>query len=94
MPSALDGCDWSALCPGRLTPGEDAPGTLWIKEWVGLKTDLDILEEMKIFNLPGIEPQLLECPARRVVTIPTTLSPLQNLKLLAKKACKILHVML
>jgi hypothetical protein len=25
LTSALDGCEWSALCPGRFTTGERAP---------------------------------------------------------------------
>jgi hypothetical protein len=32
--SALDGGEWSASRPGRYTPRERAPGTLWIGGWV------------------------------------------------------------
>jgi len=34
LTSALDGGEWSALCPGRFTPKERAPGTHWIGGWV------------------------------------------------------------
>jgi hypothetical protein len=33
--SALDGGEWSASPPGRITPKERAPGTHWIGGWVG-----------------------------------------------------------
>jgi hypothetical protein len=35
LTSALDGGEWSASRPGRLTPRERAPGTYWIGGWVG-----------------------------------------------------------
>jgi hypothetical protein len=52
---ALDGCEWSASRPGRLTPGEKAPGTHWIEGWVGPEGGLDSAEKIKILPLPGIE---------------------------------------
>jgi hypothetical protein len=33
--SALVGDEWSALRLGSFTPGEIAPGTYWIGDWVG-----------------------------------------------------------
>jgi hypothetical protein len=35
LTSALDGGEWSASRPGRFTPRERAPGTHWIRDWVG-----------------------------------------------------------
>jgi hypothetical protein len=35
LTSALDGGEWSASRPGRFTPRERAPGTHWIRGWVG-----------------------------------------------------------
>jgi hypothetical protein len=32
---ALDGGEWSASRPGRFIPGEGAPGTHWVGDWVG-----------------------------------------------------------
>jgi hypothetical protein len=39
--SALDGDEWPASRPGRLTPREGASGTHWIGVWVGLRAVLD-----------------------------------------------------
>jgi hypothetical protein len=36
LTSELDGGEWSASHPGRLTPG-----TLWIRRWVGSRAGLD-----------------------------------------------------
>jgi hypothetical protein len=41
LTSALDGGEWSASRPGRITPRERAPGTHWIRGWVGLRAVLD-----------------------------------------------------
>jgi hypothetical protein len=35
LTSALDRSEWSPSRPGRFTPGERAPGTHWIGDWVG-----------------------------------------------------------
>jgi hypothetical protein len=35
LTSALDGGEWSASRPGHFTPRERAPGTHWIRGWVG-----------------------------------------------------------
>jgi hypothetical protein len=40
LASALVGGEWSASRPGRFTPGERAPGTHWIGEWVGPRAGL------------------------------------------------------
>jgi hypothetical protein len=42
LTSALVGGEWSALRPGRFTPGERAPGTHWIGGWVDPRTELDM----------------------------------------------------
>jgi hypothetical protein len=54
LTSALVGGEWSASRPGRFTPGERAPETHWIGDWVGPRAGLDNLEK-KFFILPGIE---------------------------------------
>jgi hypothetical protein len=48
LTSALDEVEWSALLPGRFTPGEKAPGTNCIGDWVGPRDDLDVMEKTKI----------------------------------------------
>jgi hypothetical protein len=53
----LDGVEWSASHLGRFTPLERAPGTHWIRGWVGRRTGVDALEERKTLFLPGIEPR-------------------------------------
>jgi hypothetical protein len=58
LTSALVGGEWSASCPGSLTPSIH-----WIRGWVGLKTGLD-MEKSKILPLPGLELPLLCRPAR------------------------------
>jgi hypothetical protein len=35
LTSVLDRGEWSASRPGRFTPRERAPGTHWIRDWVG-----------------------------------------------------------
>jgi hypothetical protein len=44
LTSALDGGEWSASRPGRLTARETAPGTHLIGGWVGPRADLDMLK--------------------------------------------------
>jgi hypothetical protein len=48
LTSALDGGVWSALRPGRFTPGEKAPGTHWIGGWVGPRAVLGAVVKRKI----------------------------------------------
>jgi hypothetical protein len=43
--SALNGGKWSASRPGRFTPGESAPRTHWIADWVGLRAGLADMEK-------------------------------------------------
>jgi hypothetical protein len=59
----LVGDEWSASRPGRLTPGERAPGTHWIGGWVGSRASLDDVEKRKLLTLPGLELWLLSRPA-------------------------------
>jgi hypothetical protein len=47
---ALDGGEWSALCPGCFTPRERAPGTHWIGGWVGPRAVMDAVVKRKISN--------------------------------------------
>jgi hypothetical protein len=37
--SALDGIEWSVSRLSRFTPGERAPGTHWIGDWVGPRAE-------------------------------------------------------
>jgi hypothetical protein len=55
LTSALAGGEWSALRPGRFTPGERAPDTHWIGGWVGPRAGLDDVEKRKFLTLPGLE---------------------------------------
>jgi hypothetical protein len=51
LTSALDGREWSASRPGRFTPRERAPGTHWIRGWVGPRAVLDMVVKRKIPSL-------------------------------------------
>jgi hypothetical protein len=64
LTSALDGGEWSASRPGRFTPGERALSTHWIGGWVGPTAGLDDVENIKFFDLPGLELRPLGRPAR------------------------------
>jgi hypothetical protein len=46
LTSALVGRKWSTSRPGRITPGERAPGTYCIGGWVDLRAGLDVLAFM------------------------------------------------
>jgi hypothetical protein len=48
LTSALDGGEWSASRPARFTPGERAPGTHWITDWVGPRAGLDTAKKREI----------------------------------------------
>jgi hypothetical protein len=48
--------------PQLLYPGERAPGTHWIGDWVGPRTCLDV--KKKFLFLPGLELRPLCRPAR------------------------------
>jgi hypothetical protein len=47
LTSAVDGGEWSALCPGRFTPKERPPGTHWLGGWVGPRAGLDTVSRRK-----------------------------------------------
>jgi len=47
LASALDGSEWSALRPGRFTPGKN-PGTHFIGGWEGPGVVLDAVVKRKI----------------------------------------------
>jgi hypothetical protein len=53
LTSALDGGEWSASRPGRLTPRERALGTHWIGGWVGPRAVLDAMVKRKIPSPAG-----------------------------------------
>jgi hypothetical protein len=63
--SALVGSEWSASRLGRFTPGEEAPGTLWIEGWVCPTAGLEDVEKRKFLTLKGLELQHLGRPASR-----------------------------
>jgi hypothetical protein len=46
--SALDGGEWSVSRPGRFTPRERAPGTLWMGGRVGPRAVVDAVVKRKI----------------------------------------------
>jgi hypothetical protein len=47
LTSALDGDEWSASRPGRLTPRKRAPGIHWIGGWVGPRAVLGTMVKRK-----------------------------------------------
>jgi hypothetical protein len=47
--------EWSAPHPCRFTPGERAPGTHFIGEWVSPTASIYGVEERKFLTLPGLE---------------------------------------
>jgi hypothetical protein len=51
LTSALDGGEWSASCPGRFTPRENARGTHLIGCWVGPRSGLDVAVKREIPSL-------------------------------------------
>jgi hypothetical protein len=59
LTSALVGGEWSALRPGRFTPG-----THWIRGLVDPTAGLDDVEKRKFSTISGLELQLLGRPAR------------------------------
>jgi hypothetical protein len=65
LTSALAGGEWSASRPGRITPGERAPGTQWIGGWVDPRAaGLDNVEKRQFLTLLQLELRALRCPAR------------------------------
>jgi hypothetical protein len=51
LTSAVDEGEWSASRAGRITPRERAPGTHWIRCWVGPRAVLDAVVRRKIPSL-------------------------------------------
>jgi hypothetical protein len=77
LTSALDGSEWSASRPGRLTPRERPRVTHWIGGWVDLRTSLDlVVEEKDSQPLPGLETPIIQPVAQCYTTV---LSLLLNL---------------
>jgi hypothetical protein len=64
LTSALVGGEWSALRPGRFTPGERALGTHCIGGPVDPRAGLDDIEKRKFLTLPGLELRLHGHPVR------------------------------
>jgi hypothetical protein len=48
LTSALDGDEWSTSRPDCFIPREKAPGTDWIRSWVGPRAGLDTVSKKKI----------------------------------------------
>jgi hypothetical protein len=71
LTSALDGSEYSASRPGRITPAERAPGTHWIRGWVGPRASLDTAgaKGKRTFIFPAGTGR----PARSLVTVLTEL---------------------
>jgi hypothetical protein len=55
--SALDGKERSASRFGRLNLKETVPGTHWIGNWMGSRSDLYVVAKRKVLAVPGIERQ-------------------------------------
>jgi hypothetical protein len=61
--SALDGGEWSASRPGRLTSKEQASCNLWIAGWADPETVWWQWERQDFLHLPKIETWVLGLPA-------------------------------
>jgi hypothetical protein len=46
---------WSHSRPDHFTHGERAPGTHWMRGWVGARTGLDEAEKITFLTLPELE---------------------------------------
>jgi hypothetical protein len=57
LTSALDGGELSVSCPGRVAPGEIAPGTHWTGGWVGPGAGLEVPEKRKSCPYPDSNPR-------------------------------------
>jgi hypothetical protein len=64
LTSAAVGGESSASRHGRFTPGERAPGTHWLGDWVGPRASLDDVKKLKFLLPPGLELRPLGPPAR------------------------------
>jgi hypothetical protein len=54
LDSEIVGSEWSALHPGRFTPGERAPDSQWIGSWMGPRFGLYGVEGTKFLTLPRL----------------------------------------
>jgi hypothetical protein len=50
--------------PGRSTPGERAPGTLWIGSWVCPRTGLNAVKKREFLPIPGLKLRPFDRPSR------------------------------
>jgi hypothetical protein len=70
LTSAVDGSEWPASLPGRLTPGERSSGTRYIEGWVGSRVGFDAVDKRKILPLPGFEPRPSSLSLYRLLSVP------------------------
>jgi hypothetical protein len=64
LTSALAGDERSVSSTNRLNPGEEAPSTHWIGDWVDPRVGLDYVEKRKFLTLTGLKFTPLGRPAR------------------------------
>jgi hypothetical protein len=62
LTSALVGDELSASCSDRFNPGERAPGTHWVRGWMGPRAGVGIMEKCKFLTLPRFELRLFGRP--------------------------------
>jgi hypothetical protein len=96
LTSAFVGGEWSASRPVRFTPGERAPGTHWIRDWVDPRASLDNVEKRNFLTLPGLELQLVGRPARsqslyRLRYLWSLINIYFMLKIMLNPSCSPLH---
>jgi hypothetical protein len=60
LTSELAAGEWFASRHCRFTPGERAPGTRWIGNWVVRRAGLDDVENRAFLTIPGLELQPLD----------------------------------
>jgi hypothetical protein len=65
--SELVGNEWSASRPSLFTPGERAPGTHWIRDWVDPRAGLDEVEKRKFLTLLELELRPLGPPRSSIL---------------------------
>jgi hypothetical protein len=63
LTSVLVGGEWSVPHPGCFNPGERAPNTPWIGDWVDPRAGLDDVQKRKFLTLPRLEHRPLVRPA-------------------------------
>jgi hypothetical protein len=58
LTSVQVGSEWSASRPSRFTPGESAPGTHWIRGWVGIiSVQMKIAPPLSPSSMPAAQKQ-------------------------------------